>query len=237
MPLRTALWGDAATEVPWTAYQRYGDLGLLEAQYPSMRRWLETILAHCDPPGPLAGALPPRRLAGPCRPSGQPRRPGAPTATWSPTPGSATRPGSWSRWPSCSARTPTPTRFRDAEAAARADFASRYVHPDGTMTSDSQTAHALAIHFDLVDGDRRAATGRRLVELVEQEGHRIGTGFAGTPDPVRRAVRRSGPSTPPTGCCCRPRRRRGCTRCSTGRRRSGSGGTASAPTAPATRAR
>ena len=51
MPLRTALWGDAATEVPWTAYQRYGDQGLLEAQYPSMRRWLETILAHCDAPG------------------------------------------------------------------------------------------------------------------------------------------------------------------------------------------
>ena len=72
-------------------------------------------------------------------------------------------------------------RFRDAEAAARADFATRYVHPDGTMTSDSQTAHALAIHFDLVDDDRRAATGRRLVELVEAEGHRIGTGFAGTP--------------------------------------------------------
>ena len=49
------------------------------------------------------------------------------------------------------------------------------------MTSDSQTAHALAIHFGLVDDDRRAAAGRRLVELVEQEGHRIGTGFVGTP--------------------------------------------------------
>ena len=55
------------------------------------------------------------------------------------------------------------------------------MNPDRTMTSDSQTAHALAIHFDLVDGDRRAAIGRRLVELVEAEGHRIGTGFAGTP--------------------------------------------------------
>ena len=68
------VWGDAATEVPWTAYQRYGDVGLLEAQYPSMRRWLETILAHTDAPGHWEEPLPPRRLAGPRRPAGQPRR-------------------------------------------------------------------------------------------------------------------------------------------------------------------
>ncbi len=180
MPLRTALWGDAATEVPWTAYQRYGDLGLLEAQYPSMRRWLETILAHCDPPGHweepfhlgdwLDPAAPPDNAA-----AGRTAGDLVANAWFCHTAGLMVEVAE------LLGEGADAERFRDAEAAARADFAARYVNPDGTMTSDSQTAHALAIHFDLVDGERRAAAGRRLVELVEAEGHRIGTGFAGTP--------------------------------------------------------
>ena len=180
MPLRTALWGDAATEVPWTAYQRYGDQGLLEAQYPSMRRWLETILAHCDAPGHWDE---PFHLGDWLDPAAPPDN-----AAAGRTAGDLVA----NAWFCHTAELMVEVaellgeeidagRFRDAEAAARADFATRYVRPDGTMTSDSQTAHALAIHFDLVDDDRREAIGRRLVELVEQEGHRIGTGFAGTP--------------------------------------------------------
>ena len=180
MPLRTALWGDAATEVPWTAYQRYGDLGLLEAQYPSIRRWLEAILAPCATPGHwdepfhlgdwLDPAAPPDDPAG-----GRTAGDLVANAWFCHTAGLMVEVAD------LLGEDADAERFRDAEAAARADFATRYVNPDRTMTSDSQTAHALAIHFDLVDGERRAAAGGRLVELVEAEGHRIGTGFAGTP--------------------------------------------------------
>ena len=44
----TAAWGDAATLIPWTLYQRYGDAALLERQYPSMRAWVECLRSRLD---------------------------------------------------------------------------------------------------------------------------------------------------------------------------------------------
>ena len=50
------------------------------------------------------------------------------------------------------------------------------------MTSDAQTAYALALEFDLIpDAARRAAAAARLAELVREAGNRIATGFVGTP--------------------------------------------------------
>ena len=37
----TPAWGDAGVICPWTIYQAYGDLRLLERQYPSMVKWVE----------------------------------------------------------------------------------------------------------------------------------------------------------------------------------------------------
>ena len=37
-----ALWGDAATLVPWAVYQSSGDVSILEQQYESMKAWVET---------------------------------------------------------------------------------------------------------------------------------------------------------------------------------------------------
>ena len=40
-----AAWGDAATIVPWTLYQRFGDEGVLARQFDSMRAWVEFVRA------------------------------------------------------------------------------------------------------------------------------------------------------------------------------------------------
>src|SRR6185295_12509250 len=39
----TACWGDAAVIVPWTLYERYADRAALEAQYDSMRAWVDHV--------------------------------------------------------------------------------------------------------------------------------------------------------------------------------------------------
>ena len=91
----TAAWGDAAVVVPWALYQRYGDLGLLRAQYPSMTRLgrpgrrAGRARAACGTPASSSatGSTPPRRRT--TRPAH------APTRTWSPPPTSPAPPGTW----------------------------------------------------------------------------------------------------------------------------------------------
>lgn len=57
-------------------------------------------------------------------------------------------------------------------------FREEYIKPDGTMTSDTQTAYVLALYFDLTP-DRKTAA-ERLVSLLKEKGH-LTTGFVGTP--------------------------------------------------------
>ncbi len=41
-------WGDAATVVPWVLFEEYGDREVLRQQYPSMRAWVEYVLAKAQ---------------------------------------------------------------------------------------------------------------------------------------------------------------------------------------------
>src|SRR5699024_4744389 len=63
----------------------------------------------------------------------------------------------------------------------RAAFLEHYVGPDGRILSDCATVYALAIHFRVLQGEAAQVAGDRLAEVVREAGHRISTGFAGTP--------------------------------------------------------
>jgi alpha-L-rhamnosidase len=63
----------------------------------------------------------------------------------------------------------------------RAAFIEHYVSPDGSIQSDAITCYALAICFELLDEPLQHLAGKRLASLVAENGHRIATGFAGTP--------------------------------------------------------
>ena len=60
-------------------------------------------------------------------------------------------------------------------------FRAKYVVRPGLLTSDTQTAYALALRFGLLAPEQTEVAGRRLAELVVQAGGRVATGFAGTP--------------------------------------------------------
>ncbi|MCI8633977.1 MAG: family 78 glycoside hydrolase catalytic domain [Lachnospiraceae bacterium] len=44
-------WGDAATIVPWTLYQYYGDRSILQQQYESMKGWADYIYSRDEASG------------------------------------------------------------------------------------------------------------------------------------------------------------------------------------------
>ncbi|MFG3289125.1 glycoside hydrolase family 78 protein [Streptomyces sp. NPDC048179] len=179
--LRAAAWGDAAVIVPWVLHERYGDRGILADQYPSMKAWVDGITA----------ATGDRHLWDTDRQLGDWLDPAAP----------ADRPGDGRTDPGLVAtayyahsahllaRTAELLGHRDDHAhytglaeAVRAAFRAHWLTPDGLLTSDAQTAYALALRFRLLATDeQRARAGRRLAELVAADDFHIGTGFVGTP--------------------------------------------------------
>lgn len=179
-PRPGAVWGDAAVLTPWVLYRRYGDVRVLERQYGSAKAWVDLVA----------------RLAGPDRlwnegfqlgdwldPAAPPNDPAAGRTDKYLV---ATAYFAWSsRHLAKSAR----VLGKDVDAdhygrlseEVRDAFVSEYVLEDGRLTSDAQTAYALALAFELLPEDLRGPAGDRLAALVRKEGNRIATGFAGTP--------------------------------------------------------
>ncbi len=181
-PIRPgAAWGDAAVLVPWTLRERFGDTGILAAQYDSARRWVDLI----------------ERLAGPDRlwdqgyqlgdwldPDAPPQDPAAGKTDKYLV---ATAYFGWSArhvaaMAATLGRTDDARRYGELADQVRSAFAGRYATAGDRLTSDSTTGYALAISFGLApDETVRQAYGDRLAELAEAAEFRISTGFVGTP--------------------------------------------------------
>lgn len=181
-PLRPgAAWGDVATLLPWTLYERFGDVGVLRAQFDSARRWVDLLerrsgpsrlwntgfqlgdwLDPAAPPNDPADALTDRYLVA--------------TAYFAKSARTVAR---MAEVLDLADERAHYDRLADEVVAA---FVAEYVNADGTMTSDAQTAYALGLQFDLItDAGMRDAAATRLAQLVHDAGNRIATGFVGTP--------------------------------------------------------
>jgi alpha-L-rhamnosidase len=179
-PPLAAAWGDAATLVPDTLHERFGDAAILEQQYASMRSWVEAVRDRAGDDLLWTGDF---QFGDWLDPSAPPHNPAA-----AKTDGdlvatayffrSTTRLAAAAR---VLGRTDDAERYEALAAAVGVAFRNAYVTPDGRVLSDAHTAYALVIAFGLVSGEQRAAAGRRLAELVRAHGYRVRTGFVGTP--------------------------------------------------------
>jgi alpha-L-rhamnosidase len=165
-------WMDAGIICPWTVWQVYGDTRLITKHWAAMTRFMDFRQATMDVNG-LGVSI------------GNP----------------------WGDW--LNVNEETPIEFIDtcyhalvcdlmaqmAEAIGRkteasvyrarrkrvADaFAKAYLKPDGRLGVDTQTAHVLALWTNLVPAAQRTAVAARLAEKIQQNGHRMTTGFLGT---------------------------------------------------------
>lgn len=176
-----AAWGDAATVVPWVLHERFGDVGVLRTQYPSMRDWVEVLLRESGGTGLWAGTF---QLGDWLDPAAPPDKP-AQARTDGDIVASAYLARSLRIVADTAAllgETADAARYAAEAEHSRAAFVAEYVTPAGRMMSDAQTAYALALRFDLVtDPITRERLAARLADLVRADGYRIGTGFVGTP--------------------------------------------------------
>ncbi|WP_435173428.1 family 78 glycoside hydrolase catalytic domain [Actinacidiphila sp. bgisy145] len=177
-----AVWGDVAVLLPWTLYTRFGDKELLRAQYPSMTAWVDKVATLAEQGGGLW-------------------RQDFQFGDWLDPAAPADEPGS-SRTDGDLVANAYLVRSadvladvadllgkrQDADAyrmladRVRDSFCAEFATANGRLSSDTQTAYALAVRFALLpDVRRKESTGRRLAEIVRASGFRIATGFAGTP--------------------------------------------------------
>ncbi len=69
--------------------------------------------------------------------------------------------------------------YKDLFAKIKAHWEDRYIK-DGNLTIDTQTGYLLALRYDLVEGERRAAFVKKLEEKIKTNNYTLSTGFVGT---------------------------------------------------------
>ncbi|MBV7404054.1 glycoside hydrolase family 78 protein [Enterobacter sp. ENT03] len=174
----SSAWADAAVINPWTIYLMYGDTRILENQYESMKAWIDFMHAHADnhlwryklqfgdwvaldaQEGSYFGATPDVLTC---------------TAYY------AYSSGLFARAAAVLGRDDDAANYRALHQAVVARFQAEFFTPDGMMTARTQTAHILALYFDLVPEAFRARTINTLVELLDEHDGHLVTGFVGTP--------------------------------------------------------
>jgi len=175
----SAGWADAAVVVPWTVYLSFGDKRVLEEQYPSMKAWVEYM----------------RKQAG----ASYLWTSGFSFGDWlafattrSDYPGATTdkdliQTAYFARSTELLAKTAQVLGKKedagenaDLEQKIRGAFQKEYVTPNGRLSSNTQTAYALALAFGLLPESQRVEAAARLAADVKKFGH-LTTGFLGTP--------------------------------------------------------
>ena len=177
----TAGWADAATVVPWTLYQAYGDLELLGRQFDSMTAWVDEVTAVAGPDRIWNSGFQYGDWLDPMAPAGRPEA----AQTYPEIVATAYFARSArivARTAAVLGREKDAARYGALADEVRAAFVREYVSRAGRLLSDSPTAYALALQFDLLeDPQSRQHAADRLAEIVKGNGFKVSTGFIGTP--------------------------------------------------------
>jgi alpha-L-rhamnosidase len=174
-------WGDAAVIVPWVLYHRYGDAGILESQFASMRAWVDHVASLAgesliwDKGFTFGDWLDP--AAPPARPGDSRTDPALVSTAYL-----ARSADLLGRASEVLGKVDCAEAYASLARRVREAVAREYVSPNGRLSSDSATAYSLALEFGLLPRpEQRARAGERLARLVRENGYRISTGFVGTP--------------------------------------------------------
>ena len=175
-------WADSSTIIPWNHYMAYGDKSILEAQYPSMRKWVDYMISQSKNRGWLwnngdhygdwlfwntpndrdgQSAVTSKHLIAQCF--------------------FAASADIVRKTAELLGKKDEAAYYADVVAKVRKAYCDEYVTPNGLVSSDTQTAYVLALQFDMLPENMRAKATERLTENIARYGYHITTGFLGTP--------------------------------------------------------
>ncbi len=176
-----AVWGDVATLLPFALFQSTGDATVLAENFDLMRRWVDGVAATVGPTRIWDTGF---QFGDWLDPSAPPEDPagGATEPSLVATAYFAHSARLLSRAAGILGREDDRLRYERLATDVVQAFQRRFLADDGRATSDTQTAYAIVLCLDLAASQQQSqGASERLVELVRQAGHRISTGFVGTP--------------------------------------------------------
>ena len=164
-------WADAGVICPWTIWQAYGDTRVIVDCWEPMVRFMNWRQAVCqDDLGVAHG-----------NPWGDWLAQGETTPLeYIDTIYLAISAKMMSEMAAAIGRESESEAYRHQFERTKAAFAKKYLSEDGGVMVATQTAQALALFADLVPEEKRAGTGRRLAEMIADNGNHMATGFLGT---------------------------------------------------------
>jgi alpha-L-rhamnosidase len=175
-------WADAGVICPWTIYQCYGDIRLLEECYASMQRFIEFlsktsrsgIRCYAEYTGWHGNgdwlAL-----------DGSDGREGGTSKELIGTAFFAYSCGLLARIARILNKEEDTLCYNALSTEAREAFIKRFVHEDGTIEGGTQTSYVLALEFDLLPQKLRPLAAAELVRNIRERDDHLSTGFVGTP--------------------------------------------------------
>ncbi|MCQ6562843.1 alpha-L-rhamnosidase [Paenibacillus mendelii] len=162
-------FGDGGVIIPWTMYQVYGDKRFIEANYASMKKWIEYLLSDCD-----------EQLVRRTETFGDHLAYGAETPK-----GLINAAFFAYSVKLMAAMAGAIGAERDAEEYSdlfirlKDSFQKRHVLEDGSVVSGTQTAYVLALMIGLLPEATIPAAVSRLKDEIERNDWHLTTGFMG----------------------------------------------------------
>ncbi|KAL4866142.1 hypothetical protein BDV12DRAFT_210678 [Aspergillus spectabilis] len=178
-----AIWHDVTILAPWALYEETGDESILAQQYNSMVTWMRKIPRNTEG-SPHLWDNSVFNLGDWLDPTAPPDAPwkGATDARLVADAFLINSLDLMCKITEILDQSTDNTHFKSWRKAALKEFQNEYITSNGRLVSDSQTAYALAIGFNLLTTPSQLShTAERLVYLVRKNVFKIATGFAGTP--------------------------------------------------------
>ena len=172
-------WADASIIVPWTVYLSYGDVRILETQYPSMKAWVGYMTSRAGAKNLWIGDAHFGDWL-------------AFATTRSDYPGATTEKDLIATAYYCYSTTllskiatiigkkEDAEKYQKLAAEIKDAFNREFVTASGRLVSHTQTAYALALAFDLLPKNLVPKAAEYFAGDVQKFGH-LTTGFVGTP--------------------------------------------------------
>jgi alpha-L-rhamnosidase len=178
-------WGDAITIIPWQLYLHYGRTDVLRECFPAMLKWLDYLWSLGNGPIPVTSSAWGAKgftFGDWLQPVGDNRKPRPTIADdCAATLYHAISTDLAARAALVLGETAEAERLAARLETIRAAFAREYISASGRLAHNDQTSYALAVLYDLIPEEHRAAAKRYFAKSVVDADYLIGTGFIGTP--------------------------------------------------------